>query len=109
MELVSNEAIKSKVPLKHEDQIDDLEIIHFSNTLNSDGTYRFNAVLKNDNGWEYEYIVNVPAHSIGGLMKMITDKGTKGFSAIKVKRTYLQSIWMPEAKEEVLNAEKLSN
>jgi hypothetical protein len=109
MEIVETTATEIKQPLKQVGQIDDLEMIHFSNTLNPDGTYRFNAVLKDCEGEEFEYAVNVPAQAIEGFIKMMTGKGTKGFSAVKVKRTYLQTMWMPEAKEEVLNAEKLTN
>ena len=115
MQIVESTAteVKPKLkvpPIKQEGQIDDLEMIHFSNTANPDGTYRFNAILKDCEGTEFEYAVNVPAPALDGFLKMVTKNGTKGFSAVRVKRTYLQTIWVTEpTTEEEIPTEEVAN
>jgi len=97
-------------PMKQEGQIDDLEMIHFSNTANPDGTYRFNAILKDCEGGEFEYAVNVPADALAGFLEMVIKQGKKGFSAVKVKRTYLQTIWVTDPRtEEEIPTEEVAN
>ena len=98
--------VKPKVKVPPMKQIDDLEMIHFSNTQNPDGTYRFNAILKDCEGEEFEYAVNVPANALAGFLEMVTKQGKKGFSAVKVKRTYLQAIWVPDTKMEEVTTEE---